>query len=148
MIRAVAIQMIFVWAAGSAAPQISATSKLKDFEFERTSPSVLTFGAQRSTRTPCNVRFNQRTHSFTAGGTVVLGGSSPKGMAFAYVTSDGRLSIGSDPSIASCTGCIGVSRVSRCGLGQGRWSGSTRLSVCQSNNPGPGYLRVCSLGNN
>src|ERR1035438_2316859 len=106
MIRAPAIQMIFVWAAGSAAPQISATSKLKDFEFERTSPSVLTLGAQRSRRTPCNVRFTQRTHSFTAGGTVVLGGSSPKGMGFAYVASDGRLTIGSDPSIASCTGCI------------------------------------------
>ena len=101
--------MIFVWAAVSAAAQISATSKLKDFEFERTSPNVLTFGAECSTRTPCNVRFNQRTHSFTAGWTVVLGGSSPKGMPFAYVTSDGKLSIGSGLSIASCTGCIAVS---------------------------------------
>ena len=108
MIRALAIQLIFVWAAGIAAAQISVTSKLKDFEFERTSPNELTFGRECSTRTPCNVRFNQRTHSFTAGGTVVLGGTSPKGEAFAYVTRDGKLTIGSNLSIASCTGCIAV----------------------------------------
>jgi hypothetical protein len=107
MIRALAIQLIFVWAAGNAAAQISATSKLKDFEFERTSPTELTFGRECSTRTPCNVRFNQRTHSFTTGGTVVLSQSSPKGEAFAYVTRDGVLTIGSNLSIR-CTGCLAV----------------------------------------
>ena len=111
MMRALTIQTIFVWAAGTAAAQISVTSKLKDFEFERTSLNVLTFGAECSTRTPCNVRFNQRTYSFTAGGTVVLGGSSPKGMAFAYVTRDGVLTIGSNLSITSCTNCSAVSGV-------------------------------------
>lgn len=106
--RALTIQAIFVWAAGIAAAQISATSQLKDFEPERTSPSVLTFGRECSTRTPCNVRFKQRTHSFTAGGTVVLSPSSPKGEAFAYVTSDGKLTVGSNLSISSCTGCSAV----------------------------------------
>jgi hypothetical protein len=108
MMRALTIQTIFVWAAGIAAAQIPVTSQLGDFAPVRTSPTVLTFGAACSTSTPCNVRFNQQTYSFTAGGVVVLNQSSGKGQAFAYVTSDGKLSIGSNLSISSCTGCIAV----------------------------------------
>jgi hypothetical protein len=108
MIRALTIQTIFVCAASIAAAQIPFTSQLADFAPVRTSPTVLTFGAVCSTSTPCNVRFNQQTYSFTAGGVVVLNRSSPKGQAFAYVTPDGKLTIGSNLSISSCTGCSAV----------------------------------------
>ena len=108
MIRALAIHTVFVWAAGIAAAQIPVASQLGDFAPIRTSPTVLTFGAVCSTSTPCNVRFNQQTYSFTAGGVVVLNQSSGKGEAFAYVTSDGKLTIGSNLSISSCTGCSAV----------------------------------------
>jgi len=106
MTRALTIQTIILWA-GIAVAQMPVTSKLKDLEFERTAPNVLTFGRECSARTPCNVRFNQRTHSITTGGTVVLSEPSPKGKAFAYVTSDGKVNIASKLSIR-CTGCVAV----------------------------------------
>jgi len=106
MMRALTIP-IFAWAAGIAVAQVQVTSQLKDFEFERTAPNTLTFGRQCSPSTPCNVRFNQRTHSITRSGTVVLSGPSPKGKAFAYVTVDGQVNIGTDLPIR-CTNCVAV----------------------------------------
>jgi len=100
--------MIFVWVAGAAAAQPSANSQLGDFVPVRTSAAVLTFGAGCSTTTPCNVRFNQQTIQFTAGATVVLGGSSTRGTAYAYITSAGVLTIGTNLTISSCTGCTAV----------------------------------------
>ena len=108
MMRSLKTQVIFVWAAGIAAAQIGEApmaSKLEEFVCRHKSPTELTFGDKCSVRTPCNVRFNQRTYSFTTGGTVVLSQTSPRGKAYAYVTSDGTVTIGSNLSIASCTGC-------------------------------------------
>jgi hypothetical protein len=112
MIRALKLQMIFVWVVGAGAAQPPANSQLGDFVPVRTNkPAELTFGAACSTATPCYVRFNQKTIRFTTGGTVVLSGSSPKGKAYAYITSDGKVIIGSKLSISSCTGCTAVSGV-------------------------------------
>jgi hypothetical protein len=114
MMRSLKIQVIFVWAASIAAAQIGEApmaSKLEDFVFRHKSPTELTFGERCSARTPCNVRFNQRTFSFTTGGTVVLSRSSPRGTAYAYVMPDGTMTIGSNLSIASCTGCRAVSGI-------------------------------------
>jgi hypothetical protein len=111
MMRALKTLMIFVWAASTAAAQTPVASQLGDFVPVRTSATVLTFGAACSTSTPCNVRFNQQSIQLTAGGTVVLGGSSPRGTAYAYITPAGVLTIGSNLTISSCTGCTAVAGI-------------------------------------
>jgi len=109
MMRAITIS-ILACAAGIAVAQVQVTSHLKDLTFERTAPDVLMFGKDCSTSTPCNVRFNQHTYSIP-GGKVFLSQSPPKGKAFAYVTAEGKVAIGTKLSIARCDNCAVASGI-------------------------------------
>jgi len=82
----------------------SMASQLGDFAVTRTSPTVLTIGANCSVTTPCTVRFGSLVYSFAGGGSVSI--SAGSGLAYVYVSSAGALTIGHNLTANCTTGCI------------------------------------------
>ena len=101
-----------IWSAGSSAWQPGAVSgggagmaaQLGDFAVVRSSPTLLTIGANCSTATPCNARFGATVYSFTHSCTATL--SAGTGTVFVYVTGGGTLAIGHNLTLAASAGCL------------------------------------------
>jgi hypothetical protein len=79
-------------------------AQLGDFAVIRSTPTLLTIGANCSSTTPCNARFGSTVHSFTQSCTATL--SAGTGTAFVYVTAGGTLTIGHNLTLAASTGCL------------------------------------------
>jgi hypothetical protein len=79
-------------------------SQLGDFKVERTTPTVLTIGANCSAATPCNVRFGNTVYSFTRSCTATI--SAGTGTGYVYVAGNGTLTIGHNLTVAASAGCM------------------------------------------
>jgi hypothetical protein len=96
--------------AGSSEGGAGMASQLGDFKVERTTPTVLTIGANCSAATPCNVRFGNTVYSFTRSCTATI--SAGSGTAYIYVSGNGTLTIGHNLTVAASAGCMGQPSVS------------------------------------
>lgn len=102
-----------VWNAGSGEWQPGMVSggggagmaaQLGDFGVVRSSPALLTIGANCSVTTPCNARFGSTVYSFTRSCTATL--SAGTGTALVYVAAGGTLAIGHNLTLAASAGCL------------------------------------------
>ncbi len=97
------------WTLEQGPPAASMASQLGDFAATWTSATVLTIGANCSTSTPCVVRFGALVYSFGSGATATI--SAGSGLALAYISSAGVLTVGSNVTVtcnSSCTALTGV----------------------------------------
>lgn len=80
-----------------------------DFDVRRAAPNSLTIGADCVPSSPCNVRFGNHVYSFVQGGTATAPGGG--GTAWIYISSSGRLAVGSNFSVRCANGCEAVSGI-------------------------------------
>jgi len=79
--------------------------QLADLAVVRTSPTVLSIGANCAAASPCNVRFGYQVYSISNGATATLSGSAT-GAAYIYVNAAGTLVVGHNLTVACSAGCV------------------------------------------
>lgn len=82
----------------------SMASQLGDLAVVRTSPTVLTIGANCSSTAPCNARFGYQVFSISNSATATISGGT--GTAYVYVNSSGTLLVGHNLTVACSPGCV------------------------------------------
>ena len=97
------------WTLEQGPPAASMATQLGDFAVTRSSATVLSIGTNCSTTTQCLVRFGNLAFSFTSGATATI--SAGSGLALAYVSSAGVLTVGSNVTVACNSGCTAVGSV-------------------------------------
>ncbi len=83
----------------------SMTSQLGDLAAVRSSPTVLTIGANCTSAAPCNVRFGYQVFNISNSATATISGSGT-GTAYVYVNNSGSLVVGHNLTVACSAGCI------------------------------------------
>jgi hypothetical protein len=89
---------------------VGMAAQLGDFLVTRTSPNILTLGANCSATTPCNVRVGSVVYSVTGSATVTLG--SGTGTAYVYSDFSGNLTVGHNLALSCSAGCTAAAGIS------------------------------------